>query len=193
MSGITQQLPALIGVVIGASTSYLVGAATERARWRREQWSRWDEKRAQAYAEYSHAVKSLYVQSMRIANSRLRSNRNEPMDYDEALAKLGTLADERTEKWEIVLLLGNPETIATARTWHRRVWEIEFFARGERTDADQYDALQEQADADRTRFYEAARHDLGISSGEIPRGGRWDAPPQTNSSDESSQAAPEVQ
>ena len=137
---------------------------------------------------------------MRIANSRLRSNRNEPMDYDEALAKLGTLADDRTEKWEMVLLLGNPGTIATARTWHRRVWEIEFFARVERTDADQYDALQEQVDAlqeqvdaDRTRFYEAARHDLGISSGEVPRGGRWDAPPQTSSSDESSQAATEVQ
>lgn len=186
MSGVTQQLPALIGVIIGASASYLVGAATERARWRREQLSRWDEKRAQAYAEYSHAVKSLYVQSMRIASSRIRSTRNEPMDYDEALANLGKLADERTQRWEMVLLLGNPETITAARTWHRRVWQIEFFARGEHTDAHQYDALQDQVDADRTRFYEAARRDLGISSGEVPGGGRWEAPAQSSSSDGSS-------
>ena len=66
MSGFTQQLPALIGVVIGASTSYLVGAAIERARWRREQWARWDEKRAQAYAEYSHAVKTRLSQFSRL-------------------------------------------------------------------------------------------------------------------------------
>ena len=90
------------------------------------------------------------------------------MDYSEALANLGKLADERTQKWEMVLLPGNPETIAAGRTWHRRVWQIELFVRGEHTDADQYYALQDQVDADRMHFYEAARHDLGISTGAAP-------------------------
>ena len=69
MASFVQQLPALIGVVIGASASYLAGAATERARWRREQASRWDEKRAQAYADYGYAIKNVYVQCRRIADN----------------------------------------------------------------------------------------------------------------------------
>jgi hypothetical protein len=180
MSSVTQQLPALIGVVIGAAGSYLVGTATQRAQWRREQSSRWDEKCAQAYADYSYAVKRLYVQSLRIANFRMEGDISDPIDYDEALTELGKLADERTAKWEIVLLLGSPDTIAAARTWHRHVWQMEFFARGERTDADQYNELREEVDADRACFYQVARHDLGILSGEIPRGGPWRAPDQAN-------------
>jgi hypothetical protein len=179
MSSVTQQLPALIGVVVGAVASYLAGTVTERARWRREQSARWDERRAQAYAEYGYAVKSLYVQILRIANSRMRGDPSESIDHDRALAELGKLADERAAKWETVLLLGNPETIAAARTWHRDVWQVEFFARGERTDADQYSTLREDVDADRARFYEAARQDLGITSGKVPRGGPWLAPPPT--------------
>jgi hypothetical protein len=184
MSSVSQQLPALIGVVVGAAASYLVGTATERARWRREQSLRWDERRAQAYAEYGYAIKRLYVQSLRIANSRMRSDPGESIDYDEALAELGKLADERTTKCETVLLLGNPETIAAARAWHRHVWQMEFFARGERADADQYDTLREDVDADRARFYQAARQDLGITSGDVPRGGPWQAPPQAGSGHE---------
>jgi hypothetical protein len=178
MSSIMQQLPALIGVVLGAAASYLAGAATERARWRREQSSRWDEKRAQAYSEYGYAVKNVYVQCLRVANSRVRSGRGDPVDYDEALAQLDVLTDERTMKWETVLLLGNPETIAAARTWHRRVWQVELFARGARTDVDEYDNLLQEVIADRTRFYEAARRDLGIMSGAVPVGGPWEPSPQ---------------
>jgi hypothetical protein len=96
MSSVTQQLPALIGVVIGASASYLIGAAAERTRWRREQSSRWDGERGYAYAEYAHAVKSLYGQTLRIANSRIKGNRGEPVDCGEGLAELSKLADERT-------------------------------------------------------------------------------------------------
>lgn len=69
MSGITRQLPALIGVVVGALASYLAGAASERARWRREQSARWDDRRAQAYAEYGYAV-NVYVQCLRAAAMR---------------------------------------------------------------------------------------------------------------------------
>lgn len=129
MSGITQQLPALIGVVVGALASYLAGAASERTRWRRERSARWDERRAQAYADYGYAVKRVYVQCMGIVTMRSQAAGGDRVGYAEALAELGKLTDERTAKWESVLLLGNPETIAAARTWHRRVWQVELFAR----------------------------------------------------------------
>ena len=187
MSGVVQQLPALIGVVVGALASFLAGAASERARWRREQSARWDDKRAQAYADYGYAVKNVYVQCMRVAAMRSRGRdgdraageraAGDRADYAEALAGLSSLTDERTAKWEPVLLLGNPQTIAAARTWHRRVWQVERFARGERTDIEHWDALMADVIADRARFYTEARRDLGITSGELPSSGRWDADP----------------
>jgi hypothetical protein len=175
VSAIGQQLPALIGVVIGVLASYLAGAVTERARWRRERSSRWDEKRAQAYAEYGHAIKNVYVQCMRAASIRFRDADGDSADYDEVFAELGRMTDERTAKWESVLLLGNPDTVAAARNWHRRVWQVERFARGERTDMDNWTALLDEIMADRDRFYKAAREDLGIDSGDLPPGGPWEA------------------
>jgi hypothetical protein len=175
MPDITPQLLTLAGVVVGAAASYLAGAVTERTRWQREQSSRWDEKRAQAYSEYGYAVKNVYVQCLRIADSRLRSGPDHPADCAESLAQLGALTDERTAKWETVLLLGSPEAITAARAWHRRIWQLELFARGTRTDADEYHAVQQDIIADRTRFYEAARRDLGIKSGAVPVGGPWEA------------------
>src|SRR5215469_6127592 len=143
MSGIVVQLPALIGVAIGALASYLAGAAAERTRWRREHSSRWDEKRAQAYADYAYAVKNVYVQCMRAAEIRRQGAGRDVAAYEEALTELSKMTDERTAKWESVLLLGNPETIAAARVWHRGIWQAERFARGERTDEDQWDSVLE--------------------------------------------------
>ena len=174
MSGIVDQLPALAGVVIGATASYLIGAAADRTRWLRGQSARWDERRAQAYAEYAHAVKAQYVQCMRLAGSRGLSPGPGVADLGSALAEMGRLADERTARWELVLLLGDPETVAAGRTWHRRVWALEQFARGERDDAKEFAALRTGFHEDRNRFYVAARHDLGIRSGEIPPAEPWE-------------------
>jgi hypothetical protein len=177
MAGFGQQLLVLIGVVVGALGTYLAGAATERTRWRREQSSRWDEKRAQAYADYGSAVKNVYVQCRRIAdNYRGEDARSESPDYVEAISELGRLADERTAKWESVLLLGNPETIAAARTWHCRVWDVELYARGERTNAAGWNALLGEVAVARAHFYDEARRDLRIKSGDVPPSGPWEEP-----------------
>ena len=60
MASVVQQLPVLIGVGVGALASYLVTSATERARWQRQQATRWDDKRAQVYAAYGYAVKNVF-------------------------------------------------------------------------------------------------------------------------------------
>ena len=176
MSGTLQQVLPLLGVIIGALASYLAGAATERARWRREQSSRWDEQRAQAYAQYGYAVKNVYVHCRRIIEMRNQGSKGNAPKLDDAFAQLGVLTDERTARWESVLLLGDPATIAAARTWHRRVWHVELFARGERDDVEELNTVHDQVIQDRDRFYAAARRDLGITSGDIPYGGPWQAP-----------------
>jgi hypothetical protein len=45
-----QQLPALIGVVVGALATWVVTSAAERSKWHRDQSVRWDEKKLTAYA-----------------------------------------------------------------------------------------------------------------------------------------------
>lgn len=88
MPSVTQQLPALIGVVIGAGL--LSGRhRTQRAQWRREQSSRWDWERAPTYGEYSHAIKRLYINTLRIASSRMHGDTSDSIDYDEDLAQDG--------------------------------------------------------------------------------------------------------
>jgi hypothetical protein len=124
VSGTIQEFSTLIAAGVGALAAYLAGAATERTRWRRERSGRWDDRRAQAYAEYAHAVKDVYVQCMRAYG--LRGKRAVARAaYREALTELERLTDDRTAKWEAVLLLGDPEAIKAGRTWHRRVWQVE--------------------------------------------------------------------
>jgi hypothetical protein len=176
VSGIVQQFLTLVGVAIGALATYLAGAATERTRWRRERSARWDDRRAQAYADYARAVKNVHVQCMR-ADGLRRTGTDARAAYEEALTELERLTDDRTAKWEAVLLLGDPETIEAGRTWHRRVWHEERFARGQRTDTEHWQALMDDVITDRRRFYAAARHDLGITSGDIPHRGPWESEP----------------
>jgi hypothetical protein len=177
MASVVDQLPALIGVVVGASASYLVSSLTERARWQRQQSARWDIMRAQIYADYGYAVKNVFELCKRIAAYRGLGTRSEPIDPAEALGELGRLATERTAKWESVLLLGNPETIASAREWHRHVWHMELFARGQRSDPTEWTALLKEVAAARTRFYDAVRRDLGVKGGKVPVAARWEGPP----------------
>jgi hypothetical protein len=141
MVNVAQQLPALIGVVVGALASYLVSSATERRRWQREQSSRWDQKRAEAYVDYGNAVKNVFYLCGRIANSRGLGFMREQIDIADALAELGHLASERSAKWETVLLLGGDQTIVAARRWHRLVGDMQQFVRDGRTDVAEWETL----------------------------------------------------
>jgi hypothetical protein len=192
MADIVQQLPVLTGVVIGALASYLASSATERARWRRQQAARWDDKRAQIYADYGYTVKNVYIACLRIVENRGPNTKSIPTD-PQVFGEFERLAAERTAKWESVLLLGNPETIAAARAWHRSIWQMEVIARGIRTDETAWTALLDKVDDARTRFYEAARRDLGITSGRVPHADRWEGRiPRMGSGEGSSEASSEA-
>jgi hypothetical protein len=176
MASVVQQLPVLIGVAVGALASYLVTSATERTRWQRQQATRWDDKRAQIYADYGYAVKNVFEICKRIAAHNGLGTKSDPLDPAKASDELGRLTAERTAKWESMLLLGNPETIAAARAWHRLIWHMELFARGARTDEKEWLSLLAEVAIARTRFYEAARLDLGIKGGHVPHAERWEGP-----------------
>jgi hypothetical protein len=79
MASLAEQLPALIGVLLGAGATFGATFATDRARWHREQSVRWDVKRAD---EYAFAVKRVISLAVRIAAHRgahSTENRCRPM------------------------------------------------------------------------------------------------------------------
>ena len=168
MTDLVQALPTLIGVVIGALASYLATTANERARWKREQLTRWDENRAQVYAEYGTAVKSQYELCKRVAAARGIPTTAEPLEPGRGIDQLARIESKRAAKFERVLLMGSPDTVTAARTWHRAVWDLELFARGVHDDPVEWRATDDAAMEARTWFYNAARQDLGVMSGQLP-------------------------
>jgi len=163
MHALLQQLPALIGVVIGALATYLAGIATERARWRREHAARWDANRMQAYAGYALTVKTFILIANRISASRNLGSSTQPLPADQGLEKLAQAEIDRAAAWEQVLLIGDPTTIAAARNWHQCAWELEAFARGSKTGEQEWYATVVAANDARAEFYRNARRDLGVA------------------------------
>ena len=105
-----QQLPALVGVMIGALATWAATSAAERAKWRRGQSVRWDEKKLAAYTEYSYAVKQLISAATRLKDQREDHGDGTVSADVQAVIAAGEAAlaaaeDERTMKWESVLLL----------------------------------------------------------------------------------------
>jgi hypothetical protein len=162
------QLPALLGVIVGAAASYLATSAGDKTRWMRSQRVRWEDKRVQVYADYGHAVKRVYELSKRLAASRGLPTNAGPLSLETGLEDLTQAGIERSEMWERLLLVGDPDAVAAARAWHHILWQLEAFAHGRLSDPDQWKATDRAFRDARSRFYETARHDLGITSGPLP-------------------------
>jgi hypothetical protein len=173
MVQLINQVPVLLGVIIGALGSYLTTAATERARWKRALDSRWDDRRVEAYASYAQSVKRMIKVAGRIAAGRDLGGDDEPLaPTQENLELLADAEAERGRQWETVLLLGHPHTVAAGRSWHERAWRLEAYARALITGSNSdWQAAISAADDARHAFYESARNDLGVGGGALPGAG----------------------
>jgi len=125
MNNLLQQLPTLIGVVIGALASYLATNASEGRRWRREQHVRWDERRISAYDEYAETLKKKAYGFLRLAaenglNVQARPFRDEA-DRDQSLSEIES---ERIARWERVLLLGDEAVITAAQKYGETIFRL---------------------------------------------------------------------
>jgi hypothetical protein len=167
-----QQLPALIGVLVGAVASYTATSAAERARWHRAQSVRWDDKRLTAYAEYAHAVKEVISISVRLAAHRGVHSDVHSLSPEEGMPALAAAEEKRTMKWEAVLLLGTGRTVIAARAWHESVFRLQRIASGAKSEGSWADAVETTSRARRS-FYEAAKQDLGIAIGDAPENYEW--------------------
>lgn len=154
--------------MLGAGATYAVTALNERAKWRRMQNTRWDDRRLAAYSEYGNALKKLVTVSYQLAAARGYPAATQPIDLDIGLRVLAETEVERSIKWETMLLLASPEAIAAARDWHTAAWALGHVAQGRAVDHEVYTRLYENMGRRRNEFYKCARIDLGVGSGVLP-------------------------
>ncbi|MBQ1034805.1 hypothetical protein [Micromonospora sp. C81] len=130
MSTLLTQLPALLGVLVGTLGTILATSLADRARWRRSQSVRWDERRLDAYVDYAHALKESHAVALRMTADLRPGSHSHPIDREDGLARLATSDARRTIVWENLLLLGDEPTVVAAAVWRDAVWQVERLARG---------------------------------------------------------------
>ncbi|MEH1130597.1 hypothetical protein [Micromonospora sp. CPCC 206061] len=166
------QLPALVGVLVGAVATYVAATAQERGRWRRQQSVRWDERRIVAYSEYAHAIKKVISIAVRLAAQRGVYENDVWFGGEASELELIAAEEERTTKWEAVLMLGDDSVVAAAREWHQKTFRIMRLAVGQSSDLTWNEAVRAIGQA-RGRFYAAVRRDLGVKFGESSEPYEW--------------------
>ena len=124
------QLPALLGVLVGTVGTILATSLADRARWRRSQSVRWDERRLDAYVDYAHALKESHAVALRLTADHRPGSRSHPIDREEGLVRLAEADARRAIVWENLLLLGDEPTVAAAASWRDAIWQVERLARG---------------------------------------------------------------
>lgn len=172
MQAFLQQLPALLGVIVGVFATWATTSTMERARWRRSQAVRWDGLSLTAYAEYAHAVKKVSSIALRVAAHHGIHPYIGALPPEEGLPALASAEEERTIKWESVLLLGTDTTVVAARAWHESVERLQRIASGADAGMTWPEAIAAVSTA-RRRFYEAAKADIGITIGASPETYEW--------------------
>ncbi|MFJ8196676.1 hypothetical protein [Streptomyces sp. NPDC096152] len=177
MSAFLQQLPALIGVVIGALGSYLAVVRGDRARFRREQAARWDERRLAVYADYARSLKQSVTLTYRVAAHLGNDPNPHPLSLAEAEPSLAGAAVARDPSGEALIMLGSPEVVEKAREWVVAVMEMERFVREGRRDPEAWRTLLERQRAAREGYYTAVRTDLALPPGHSARWPLPSAPP----------------
>jgi hypothetical protein len=172
VDALLNQLPALIGVLIGTLGTVLATHLAERTRWSRAQSVRWDDRRVEAYAEYARALKEVSIVTMRLRAATDASRPRPALDRETGLAQLADAEAERSKTWERVLLLGDAATVAAARDWTDAVRELRLAVRGRAPEGFEWDAAVLHLDRCRDRFYEAARAGLSVGGGAVAQA-RW--------------------
>ncbi|MFJ3188558.1 hypothetical protein [Streptomyces halstedii] len=151
------QIFTLVGVLIGALTSYFATTVAERAKFRREMATRWDERKLDTYIEYLTCVKQIQRAAMAAGRAR-----EQDMDASEALAAMEENENRRSILFETFVLLSNEKAATAAHTVNQRTWEL---LRTARTPSSGTAELRPIPLVEALNvLHEAARSDLTISS-----------------------------
>jgi hypothetical protein len=167
MGNFLNQLPAILGVIVGALGTLLVTNFTDKARWRRDQAVRWDTRRLDAYVALAAIVKEIHAVALRVSAPHRRYSKSRPIDREQAIELLDEANARRTKAWESILLLGDEATVAAARVWQDAVGAEEYLCTSDSIDETEWQSAVEAVDQARDSFYLAARENLGVHGGSV--------------------------
>lgn len=167
MTNFLNQLPAILGVMVGALGTLLVTALTDRARWRRDQAVRWDTRQLDAYVAHAATVKEIHTLALRVSAPYRYNSKSPPIDREQALELFAEANARRTKAWEAVLLLGDEAAVAAARTWQDAVASEEYLCIDASIDEMKWRSAIETVDWARDQFYSSARESLGVHGGSV--------------------------
>ncbi|MBQ0901058.1 hypothetical protein [Micromonospora sp. U21] len=124
MGTLLTQLPALLGVLVGTLGTILATSLTDRARWRRGQSVRWDERRLDAYVDYAHAIKESHAIALRMTADHRPGSHSHPIDRESGLVRLAEADARRTIVWENLLLLGGSRAAIKLGEYVEQAWQL---------------------------------------------------------------------
>jgi hypothetical protein len=162
MAGLSEQLPSLVGVVVGVGGSLLVTTVGDRSRFRRDQVSRWRERRLAGYADYARAMKANVNVMYRLADHLGGAPSPHRLTPEQAEPLLAATVEARDQAWETLSLIGSADVAAAANVWFGVVAEMERTLRDGVGDTAVWDELATRHGDVRRRFYDAAKADLAI-------------------------------
>ncbi|MEU3253729.1 hypothetical protein [Streptomyces sp. NPDC006997] len=156
------QIVTLVGVLIGALTSYVATAVAERARFRREMTTRWDERKLDTYIAYVTCIKEIQRAAMDAGRAR-----DQGADDSGALREMEQSENRRSVLFETFVLLGDERAATAAHTVNQRTWEL---LRAARTPSSGMAELRPIPLVEALNvLHETARADLAIPRGASPR------------------------
>ena len=166
------QLITVLGVLLGAASSYVATSAMERTRYRRDLDGRWTERKLGAYITYINDVKEMRAIARRmLRDTGIDVNLPIALTKEEGLSLMAEVEARRSISAERVLLVGSEEVINALRALNQAVWRIEWFARGliENVNADTWGQASNEYRTAIDSFQECARRDLHVPGSYVPR------------------------
>lgn len=167
MENFLNQLPAILGVIVGVLGTLLATNLNDKARWRRDQEVRWDVRRLDAYVSLAATVKEIHALALRISAPHRPHSKSWPIDRKQGLELLAEANARRTQAWEAMLLLGDEITVTAARAWQDAVAVEQYLCGGDSIDAAKWQSAVEAVDRARDHFYSAARESIGVHGGSV--------------------------
>ncbi|MFI5684040.1 hypothetical protein [Streptomyces sp. NPDC051636] len=113
------QIITLVGVLLGAVTSFFATTLAERAKFRQALATRWDERKLDTYVEYVSCVKEAARAAGRVLEAREQGD-----DPSETLAEMEAAETRRSVLFEGLVLLAEDAASEAAATANERLWAL---------------------------------------------------------------------
>lgn len=169
---VVTQVFTLVGVALGALSSFLATSISERSRHRRETTRAWEQRKYDCYAEYVQEVKATTIVARRIAAAAGLTDRSgDRLDPGDGAALLTDAEVRRSIAGEKLRLLSDAQTTLAAADLSQAAWQLEWLARGKIPDAsaEQWKAADEAFIRAFDRFHQCARLELGVPGNPVDR------------------------